>query len=347
MAVAGPAGSTCKSVLIDLIRTIFAMYQEEDPTCILLPWKMGSRDSAILSPDDLPAISDSDSWNLYWSASPSVSYGRHTWFSLQWGYDDVAENFTFPSVHRDWFDSQDHAAYPHVIPESDHEVEIGLFVWSGDYLSLTRLVQVIHETYLASPSTQGTMWSRLLFGLKEKTNNELEAPRLNPDFPNRYTNMQPRPHRPISVFAHYEHIYAVSDVLVRIFNRIPNFLYRAGSYDISFLQDAKYARTGHYSGPPDDENSPENIRRTRMSQHILITVNLGLNEAPCIRALDTPVTFFQAPSIPHPQHLWYNCDAKLAPYPKTLTLRQVLLTISYPTSGHLPPSANRLPNTAD
>ena len=93
--------------------------------------------------------------------------------------------------------------------------------------------------------------------------------------------------------------------------------------------------------------NPTNLRRDRISQHVLITVNLGLNEAPCIRSLDTPVYFAQAPAVPHPIHILSKDGAKLTPYPKSLTLRQVLFGVAFPTSGRLPDGENRPLNPAD
>ena len=116
-----PESSTCRSVLIDIIQNLFLKYQQEDPTCILLPWQMDSHLHPILHPDDLPAHQVTTAWDLLWSANPQLSYGRHFWLSLHWGYSTNHDNFTYPSNHKAWFDAHNHAAYLHTLHDSDNE----------------------------------------------------------------------------------------------------------------------------------------------------------------------------------------------------------------------------------
>ena len=138
------------------------------------------------------------------------------------------------------------------------------------------------------------------------------------------------------------------NMLIQVFNCVPNFLYRSGCYDISFLPHAKFMHSGHSSNGTDLASSPEEDLHRCQSQHTLIRVNLGLNEAPFILSLDTPVQFHKPPDIRFPKHIVAFLDGRQPPsFPSSLTLRQVLLTIPYPTSGYLTSTAKQSLNSTD
>ena len=100
-----PESSTCHSTLVDIIHTLFTKYQQEDPTCILLPWQVDSHQHPIYDPDSLPPHNDINAWDLYWSADPQLCYGRHSWLSFHWGYSKNHDNFAYPNAHKAWMDS--------------------------------------------------------------------------------------------------------------------------------------------------------------------------------------------------------------------------------------------------
>ena len=56
-----------------------------------------------------------------------------------------------------------------------HEVEIGVFIWSGNFIDLDRLLKCIHKSYVSPATIPGASWDRLHIGLKVKTFTELEA----------------------------------------------------------------------------------------------------------------------------------------------------------------------------
>ena len=105
--------------------------------------------------------------------------------------------------------------------------------------------------------------------------------------------------------------------------------------------------SGHSATATDLASSPKEDRHKRQSHHTLICVNLGLNKAPSILSLDSPVHFDTAPDIRFPEHI-VAFDGRQPPiFPSSLTLRQVLLTNPYPTSGFLASPAKRCLNSAD
>ena len=94
-------------------------------------------------------------------------------------------------------------------------------------------------------------------------------------------------------------------------------------------------RAGHSATAADLAASPKEDRRKQQSQHTLICVILGLNEAPSILSLDSPIHFDNAPNICFPEHI-VAFDRRQPPtFPSSFTLRQVLRTIPCPTSGFL------------
>ena len=130
---------------------------------------MDSHQHPIHNPESLPSHEDVTAWDEYWLADPQLSYGRHSWLSLHWGYSNNHDNFTFPGAHKAWLDSHQHASYPHMIHESDDEVEIGIFVWSADFIDLDHhLLKCIHKSYVSPATIPGASWDKLHIGLKLK-----------------------------------------------------------------------------------------------------------------------------------------------------------------------------------
>ena len=130
----------------------------------------------ILTPDYLPPHNDIATWDTFWLADPHLSYGHHSWLSLHWGYSTNLVNFTYPGAHKAWFDSHQHAAYLHMLHTSDIKVEVGVFVWTGDFIDLDQLLKYIHTSCVSPATIPGASWDTLHIGLKVKAFPELEAP---------------------------------------------------------------------------------------------------------------------------------------------------------------------------
>ena len=108
----------------------------------------------ITTPGDLPPM-DNAHWNSYWSKPPNLSYRRHAWTSLHWGYHRLNNNFTIPGVHSAWFQSNQHSYFSQVIPDATNKVEIGIIVWSGNFIALDWLLKCIHQAYLSPSNIPG------------------------------------------------------------------------------------------------------------------------------------------------------------------------------------------------
>ena len=147
-----------------------------------------------------------------------------------------------------------------LLHDSDNKVKVGIFIWSGDFINLDRLLKCIHKSYVSPASIPGASWDNLHIGLKVKTFPELEAPHLDPKKINPYNSSLVCPHCPIAVYTHSPHSEHTCNMLIRIFNRVPNFLYCSGCYDISLLPHAKFMRSGHSATAADLASSPKENR---------------------------------------------------------------------------------------
>ena len=106
-------------------------------------------------------------------------------------------------------------------------------------------------------------------------------------------------------------------------------------------------RSGHSSNGTNLASSPEKDHCKHQSQHTLICVNLGMNEAHSILSLDAPVHFDASTAMHFPEHIVAFNGHHPPSCPGSLTLRQILLTIPFPTSGYLTSSAKQSLNSAD
>ena len=61
--------------------------------------------------------------------------------------------------------------------------------------------------------------------------------------------------------------------------------------------------SGHISNLSPMALSPEQDHTSPQYQHTLICINLGVNEAPCLADLDTPVTIPNVLPIRFPEHI--------------------------------------------
>ena len=164
---------------------------------------MDSHQHPIYDLDSLPLHDDINAWDLYWSTNPQLSYGCHSWLSLHWGYSKNHDNFAYPGAHKAWLDSYQHASFLHTIHESDNEIEIGIFVWSIDFIiDLDRLLKCIHPSYVSPATIPGASWDKLHIGLNVITFNELKAPQLDLAKLNSHNSLQVCPHCPIAVYTH-------------------------------------------------------------------------------------------------------------------------------------------------
>ena len=114
---------------IDLIRSIFNFDLQEDKTVILRPWDATSTLVSFASPKDLPDASNDALWKKYAGGLGTISFGHNIWSSVHWGYSVDHESFQWPGKHKDLFESQSIGAYPHVIHDSDKEVDLGYWTW--------------------------------------------------------------------------------------------------------------------------------------------------------------------------------------------------------------------------
>ena len=144
-----------------------------------------------------------------------------------------------------------------MIHTSDHKVEVGVFVWSGNFIDLDCLLKCIHTSYVLPATIPGASWDKLHVSLKKKTFTELEAPRLDPAKINPYNSSQVCPHQPSAMYAHSPQLEHTCNMLICLFNRVPNVLCRSGCYNISFLPHAKFMRSGHSSNGTNLASSPE------------------------------------------------------------------------------------------
>jgi hypothetical protein len=59
-------------------------------------------------------------------------------------------------------------------------------------------------------------------------------------------------------------------------------------------------------------------------------MDLKMFESTCIFQLDSPIKFDIDPQVPMPSYLWENRDNPREAFPRTLTLRQVLMGLPFP-----------------
>ena len=123
-----------KTVWTDLVHSIFDLYLQEDKIVVLCPWDSTSTICSLVSPNNLPDHSNDASWKKYAIGLGTISFGCDIWSSLHRGYNIDHKNFQWSGKHKDWFESQLIGAYPHVIHDSDKEVDLGYFVWSGNFI---------------------------------------------------------------------------------------------------------------------------------------------------------------------------------------------------------------------
>ena len=131
----------------DVVRSIFDLYLEEDKTVILRPWDSTATIRSLSSPNDLPNASNDTTWKKYAVGLGIISFGRDIWCSIHCRYNIDHENFQWPGKHKDWFETQSNGAYPQVIHDSDNEIDLGYFVWSGDFIDTEQLRAVIDASY--------------------------------------------------------------------------------------------------------------------------------------------------------------------------------------------------------
>ena len=117
------------------------------------------------------------------------------------------------------------------------------------------------------------------------------------------------------MYTHFPQSEHTCNMLIHIFNQVPNFHYQSGCYDTSFLPHAKFMHSDHSATAADLASSPEEGRRKCQSQHTLICFNLGLNKAPSILSLDSPVHFDTTPDICFPEHIVALMDANHQHFP--------------------------------
>ena len=318
------------------ITSIFTNLMAQDKTVILLPWALASKANCITSPSDLPDI-NSAAWKTYVYNQSTLSADKECWLQLCWAYDTGPDDiFTSYGVSKEWFEEHKHGAYLCAVHDSDDEIDIGYFRWSGDFIDVNRLTVEFHnfmEINQAKKYHQPYTKLRIAFRIKSHRFLEMGTRKddRKPNFPG-YEKLAPD--KAIAVHCHKPDAQTCKTALKMAFNQAnKHFTQRPGGYDISYVPSANISQSGH--NPTEIVKATDNRGNMTLSHQSVIT-SLQYFDVDCIRSLDTPIRIDTAPDIPMPLYLWSPTGKPLS-FPCRLTLRQVLMGVAHPLPGGPPP----------
>ena len=168
------SGLGCGEYFKSILANLFTKYQHEDPSVILLPWLQDSTALPIYTVDTLPNPNNLDTLKVHIANPSRFRWGGPIWCSIRWSFNTSFDNFSDQGVHSAWFKTQDHGSYPAVLHETDKEMELGFFAWSGDFLDTNRLLQEFHKSYVSPLPSQSVYQRPFMLGLKPKNYSALE-----------------------------------------------------------------------------------------------------------------------------------------------------------------------------
>ncbi len=362
-ADAPPAGSTPRSHLQTLVTTVFAQLLALDPTIVLLPWALNSTDAPYATPTDMPLDTSSQRWTKYAHNQSTPRFNDGCWLMLCWAYDAALEEyFTSYGTNKTWFTDGHHTAYPCVLHDSDDELDIGYFRWSGDFIDPDRLLHEFHlwnENYFGSRHRN---YDQPIIAFRVRSHKRLEFPRKDKNKVNFAGYNKPAPDKALTVYCHKPQAQTCKNLLKRAFNNDDRpYTLRPGLYDISYVGADCVSQAGHTATISTSSKKVKeiNVKQDLNHSHRTHLASLSVFEVDSIRSLDTPVTIQSAPDIPLPLYLW-STDGTPPTFPCKLTLRQVLMRVPYPLPAgppigytdpdgglHITKTADRLFNSID
>ena len=337
-------------------------YFSEEPNgdIVILPWKIGATESPVTCMNDMPRTRTgldhycnrlrNPAWGSY-----AKQEDEQAWFNMQWAYKQTADTFPFNGTYKNWFKDHGHGAYPCTVQDSDDEVNLGNMRFGGDFADNSRLAEEFYQSYRGSQTVDGDIFGRLLVGFKPALNKEFGKPGTisREPFPNTNrsacTVYRVNPWRTLQVFAHKQHAGLIKDMLVRKFNRVPNFLDRPGNYDFIFMAGQERMNAGWHKVPSQDSTKMSRLR----NKHLHIAGNLVVLTTTLLHQLDSPVRVDTAPTALYDvAYLKHELQMPPITYPGMVTARRILLSIPFPLPNGPSPedlhaSGRTAPNRSD
>jgi hypothetical protein len=121
------------------MQTIIRLYQAEDSQVFILPpWSSTSPVKPLDDPANLP-LKPEDLKVFANGLKNNISWNSVAWFSLHFTYGEdgpCLDNFPSFGTHTTWFSENKQNAYNHALHDSEREVNIGFFRFTGNFIDI-------------------------------------------------------------------------------------------------------------------------------------------------------------------------------------------------------------------
>ena len=137
---------TANEKALEIMKEMFAAMQKNDKRAILLPWAIADMDNhvPIRKPEDIPE--KASEMRIYADRFRPMS-DRTMWIKLHWACEENVDDFTSGrnSNTSDWFDDNGAKGFPCTVQDSDDPVELGVLLYSGDFVDPVRVENEIRK----------------------------------------------------------------------------------------------------------------------------------------------------------------------------------------------------------
>jgi hypothetical protein len=136
-----------------------------------------------------------------------------------------------------------------------------------------------------------------------------------PNFPNANLSAcnvySVNPWKPLTVFCHRAHALLCKDMMIRKFNREPNFMDQPGMYDMHFLAHQEQSDAGHQLLPANTSSTMNQLRQ----KHLSITRNMVVLSTSVLHEFDTSLLISEPVGLTEATYLYKGAKNPPGPYP--------------------------------
>lgn len=273
--VAGQKGTSPAVTFLKIFKSLMDAVHEDDETMQLLPWDLEESKKPVIGVNNMDKFPSSKAEFMPYTSSLKLRNNGNVWVNTHWACDANSKNLASTSNECGvdwWYDDHQAAAYLCTVQDSAHSVDVADFLYSGGFVSCSRLVEVIQHMCVDKYG------KRFRIGARVKPAKELENP--DKDFKKPY---KPNGHWALdeNKIIHLEADKGDADALMVLLKPAfkPNIdrCKRPGLYDIRIMPEKNFVRAGS-SGSQD--------RVIMLKKHQAVVQSLGLVRNNQIKTLD-------------------------------------------------------------